>query len=175
MTEEELAEITRSAQTGADNWEPIPANMTWEQWRGKYVGGKENPVADFRKMKYNAPEKWDEQQIEIAHQTIEQAILKGPENDDFGAVLRKNHIGLSKYTPETMKKALEQAGFVVKPLNRGNFKGVPFEQGGGYKTNYGGNGIFQYHPPARSHHGGAYWKISDTKEQERYGMDGTKK
>jgi hypothetical protein len=40
MTPEELAEITRSSQTGADNWEPIPANMTWEQWRGKYVDGK---------------------------------------------------------------------------------------------------------------------------------------
>jgi SPP1 gp7 family putative phage head morphogenesis protein len=40
MTPEELAEITRSAQTGADNWEPIPANMTWEEWRKKYVDGK---------------------------------------------------------------------------------------------------------------------------------------
>lgn len=37
MTPEELKEITRSAQTGADNWDFIPADMTWEEWREKYA------------------------------------------------------------------------------------------------------------------------------------------
>lgn len=210
MTPEELKEITRSAQTGADNWDFIPADMTWEEWRKKYVDGnpemraqekmdrnrakdreqwrdfkdtlgKDAPknLADFQKLKYTEPEKWDElkteYRVESAHKQIEAEIQKGPGNDDFGAVVRKNHIGLRKYTPESMKNALEQAGFTIQPLNRGNYKGVPFEQGGGYKTNYGGNGIFQYHPPARSHHGGAYWKVNDTREQRRYGMDGTEK
>ena len=97
MTPEELKEITsettlvRIAQTGADNWDFIPADMTWEEWRKKYVDGnpemeaqekmdrnrakdreqwrdfkdtlgKDAPknLADFQKMKYTEPEKWDE-------------------------------------------------------------------------------------------------------------------
>jgi len=39
--DEDLKDFTRSAQTGADNWEEVPANMSWEEWRKKYVD--ENP------------------------------------------------------------------------------------------------------------------------------------
>ena len=51
-------------------------------------------------------------------------------------------------------------GYDVQPLSRGSFKGIPFEEGGGFKVNWGGDRILQYHPENLSHHGGAYFKIS---------------
>ena len=62
-----------------------------------------------------------------------------------------------------MKKILEDAGYIIKTLSRGSQKGKPFEEGGGYKKNFGGDGIFQYHPAEGSHHGGSYWKIQHGK------------
>ena len=59
--------------------------------------------------------------------------------------------------------AFEKAGYDVKPMSSGNLKGIKFENGGGYKVNFGGDGIIMYHPEKRSHHGGAYYKISTGK------------
>ena len=133
-------------------------------------------LEEFQRMKYTDGEKWavlrQDIKTELGRREIVSALAKGPSSDDFGAVVRKNHHGLRAYSPAEMKAALARSGFDVKPLSRGNFKGVPFEQGGGYKTNYGGNGIFQYHPESRSHHGGAYWKVRDTKGGNRYDMEG---
>ena len=83
---------------------------------------------------------------------------------------------LAEYTPASLKDSLEQAGFEIKPLSRGRLKGVPFEDGGGYKANFGPSGLIQYHPAAMSHHDGAYYKIS-TEEggTRRYELDGTEK
>ena len=73
----------------------------------------------------------------------------------------ENHEALKYYTPEGMKYRLERAGYNVTPLKRGSLRGKPFEEGGGYVINFGGDGIFQYHPSARSHHGGTYWKVKN--------------
>lgn len=83
---------------------------------------------------------------------------------------------LAEYTPASLKGSLEEAGFEVKPLSRGRLKNIPFESGGGYKTNFGPSGLLQYHPASMSHHGGAYYKIS-TEEggTHRYELDGTEK
>ncbi|MBQ8559058.1 MAG: hypothetical protein IJ439_03635 [Tyzzerella sp.] len=70
---------------------------------------------------------------------------------------------LQAYKPQGLKAALANKGYEVKPLNSGNFKGVAFEEGGGFKVNFGGDGILMYHPESRSHHGGAYYKISTGK------------
>lgn len=55
---------------------------------------------------------------------------------------------------------LVKTGYDVQPLSRGSYKGIPFEDGGGFKVNWGGDRILQYHPANSSHHGGAYFKIS---------------
>ncbi|MCD8180731.1 MAG: hypothetical protein LUF26_04545 [Firmicutes bacterium] len=82
----------------------------------------------------------------------------------------------SEYTPETLKNALEQGGFDVKPLARGSLKGVDFTDGGGYKVNFGDGGLLQYHPASGSHHGGAYYKTSTGKGgTHRYDLDGKEK
>lgn len=84
--------------------------------------------------------------------------------------------GLAEYTPVSLKNSLEKAGFEVKPLSKGRLKGIAFEDGGGYKTNFGPSGLLQYHPDTMSHHEGAYYKIS-TEEggTRRYELDGTEK
>lgn len=83
---------------------------------------------------------------------------------------------LGAYTPEGLKKSLIMSGCEVKPLQKGKYKGIPFEEGGGYKVNFGGDGILQYHPEKGSHHGGPYYKISTGKGGTiHYELDGRKK
>ncbi len=80
---------------------------------------------------------------------------------------------LSAYTPKGLKEALERKGYEVKPMSGGNFAGISFEEGGGFKVNFGGDGILMYHPKERSHHGGAYYKISTGKGgRHRYDTKG---
>lgn len=68
------------------------------------------------------------------------------------------------------------SSYEVKPLSRGKYKGVSFEDGGGFKVNFGGDGILQYHPEKGSHHGGAYYKISTGKGgTKHYELDGSEK
>ena len=83
---------------------------------------------------------------------------------------------LGAYSPRLLKAALENAGYAVKPLSQGRLKGVSFENGGGFKVNFGGSGLLQYHPDTHSHHGGAYYKIS-TEERgiRRYDLKGKEK
>lgn len=67
---------------------------------------------------------------------------------------------LERYTPASLKSELEKEGNDVKVLGQGRWKNVPFEDGGGYKVNFGAEGILMYHPAEHSHHGGEYYKIS---------------
>ena len=67
---------------------------------------------------------------------------------------------LSHVDPDALYDYLKESGYEVKPLGGGNYQGVPYENGGGYRIHWGGDRILQYHPSNRSHHGGAYFKIS---------------
>lgn len=83
---------------------------------------------------------------------------------------------LAAYTPERLKRELEKEGFEVKPLKQGSLRNIPFEDGGGFKVNFEDGGLLQYHPETKSHHGGAYYKISTGKGGvHRYDLDGTEK
>ena len=80
---------------------------------------------------------------------------------------------LSAYTPRGLYYALKESGYEIKPLKGKNYRDIPFEEGGGYKINFGGDGILMYHPGERSHHGGEYYKISTGKEgTRRYDREG---
>lgn len=80
---------------------------------------------------------------------------------------------LASLTPEQLIERFEKAGMEIKPLRHGSLKDVPFSEGGGFKVNFEDGGLFQYHPATKSHHGGAYYKISTGKGgTKRYGMDG---
>lgn len=67
------------------------------------------------------------------------------------------------YTPHSLNIILANSGYEVKPLSRGSLKGVLFEDGGGYKVNFGEDGILQYHPAGGHHDGIEYYKISTGK------------
>lgn len=83
---------------------------------------------------------------------------------------------LASFTPAELKNLLEAAGEEVKPLSRGSLRGMTFEEGGGFKVNFADGGLLQFHPADRSHHAGAYYKISTGKGgTHRYEIDGTEK
>lgn len=90
--------------------------------------------------------------------------------------LIENPQNLKNWTPEGLKAYLEKQGFKVEPLARGSLKGISFEQGGGWKINFGDGGLLQYHPERGSHHEGAYYKISTGKRgTKRYDTKGNPK
>ena len=63
--------------------------------------------------------------------------------EEFAEALQENPKMLAQYTPTTFKQELENRGFDVRPLGRGKMRGIKFEDGGGYITNYGGNGAIE--------------------------------
>ena len=109
----------------------------------------------------------------------EKAILKERKQVGMTTVAEQimaHPVTLASFTPETLKAALEADGYEVKPLGNGNFKGIPFEKGGGFRVSFGGDRYIQYHPAARSHHGGAYYKISSGQTgKRRYKTNGDEK
>lgn len=74
--------------------------------------------------------------------------------------LLSNPSKLSGVSGEELYNYLVKNGYDIKPLSKGSFKGISFAEGGGFKVNWGGDRILQYHPASLSHHGGAYFKIS---------------
>ncbi len=85
----------------------------------------------------------------------------------------QNHSELQYYTAKSMFDFLNIIGFDVRPLSKGHLQEKSFQDGGGYKIYFGGDGEFQYHPLDGSHHKNEYWKVSGGKEgTRRYGMDG---
>jgi hypothetical protein len=95
--------------------------------------------------------------------------------EDVVRAVIENRRSLALYTPKEMKEMLEELGFITKPLNKSStWKGVPFEEGGGYRINFLGNGYFQFHPQKGSHHNSqAYWRISCSKLGDvRYDLSG---
>lgn len=70
---------------------------------------------------------------------------------------------LSGISADELYDYLISNGYDVQPLSKGSYKGIPYEEGGGFKVNWGGDRILQYHPENSSHHGGAYFKISSGK------------
>ena len=89
--------------------------------------------------------------------------------------LENNPSILGARTPAEWKEYLEQLGFDVNPLGRGSLKGVAFEDGGGYRINYRGDGYLQYHPKG-NHHTDEYYKISSAqKGKRRFHLNGQEK
>ena len=102
--------------------------------------------------------------------------IKRENNLGFADKIASHPKILQAYTPERLKETLENAGYDVKPLNKGSLKGKLFEDGGGFKVNFGGDGILQYHPEKKSHHSGEYYKISTGKGgTKRYDLKGNEK
>ena len=97
-----------------------------------------------------------------------QKLLAEVSKEEFAEAIHDNPKLFSLYTPVTFKRELENRGFNVTPLSDGRKKGIKFEAGGGYKINFGGDRIIQYHPAKDSRHGGRYYKISSGERGVRW-------
>ncbi len=62
--------------------------------------------------------------------------------------------------PKQLYNKLKNNGFNVLPLGKGSLKNIEFEDGGGFRTHYFGDGYLQYHPDNGSHHKGEYYKTA---------------
>lgn len=102
---------------------------------------------------------------------LRNALNRTDNYEIYNAIINSPKIfaGLS---PEVIKSELEHAGLKIKPLSKGSLKGVSFDNGGGFKVNFGEDGVLLYHPASRSHHDGAYYKISSGKGVKRYDLKG---
>lgn len=101
---------------------------------------------------------------------------KAREKNELAIRIAEHPKTFQAYTPEGLKKALEKARYEVKPLGRGSLKGIPFEEGGGFRVSYDGDGYLQYHPETNSHHGEAYYKTSSGRTgTKRYNLNGDEK
>lgn len=140
-------------------------NVHTRQWNGKTEAKKQAAETNTEK-RYEA-------------EPAQKKILKAAFNEQLKRkdniltdIIIENHKALSYFTPEEMYNFLKETGYTAKTLAKGNFKDIEFKNGGGYKINYGGDGIFQYHPEERSHHGKAYWKVTSGKRGEmRYDVE----
>lgn len=110
-------------------------------------------------------------------QEIQKAFKTAKTSTEIADTIINNHRALADYTPSSMKQMLENLGYDVKPLGgKSSLKGIPFENGGGYRVSFLGDGYFQYHPDKNSHHDKAYWKISNGERGDhRYDMEGNEK
>lgn len=135
-------------------------------WSKEWKNADENDKINNRK-------KLEAVQTKPRKQKLEQLL-----NRETGFVnqLVKHPKMLQAYTPVGLKQAFINAGYDVRPLGRGRLKGVPFEEGGGYRVLYGGDGYFQYHPKEVSHHKEAYYKTSNGRDGiKRYNLNGDEK
>jgi hypothetical protein len=132
-----------------------------------------NPADGKRRVQNVHTKQWNSE--EENDKIIRQRIAKELELEHgLAAQIAEHPKLLQSYTPETLKKALEDAGYEVKPLgSKSKLNGISFEQGGGYRVYYGGDKYFQYHPEKGSHHGGPYYKTSSGKPGTKwYDLEG---
>jgi hypothetical protein len=108
---------------------------------------------------------------------IKDAFITGKSSENIVGAIIDNHKSLAEFTPKEMKSFLEANGYKTKPLgSRSSLKGIPFEQGGGYRVNFCDDGYFMYHPKTKSHHNNKpYWRASCGKKGDnRYDMEGNR-
>lgn len=139
----------------------------------KWTDAPKTDIINEQSERVSAQEKRSPERKVFDAAFVEQRSTK--KNILTDAILENHHV-LAEYTPESMYDFLQTIGYKTVPLSDGFYDGVSFQDGGGYKINFGGDGIFQYHPDNNSHHNGAYWKVSGNQRgKTRYGMDGNKK
>lgn len=158
MDEETLKRMQRRARnpvTGKN--EVVPAGMNYQEWYAKYVEGNE----DIIKQKTKGTVAKDSKSGKIYTNNKIISYIDNPEL--LGFTTHKE-----KYDD------FIEHGVNVKPLSRGSLKGINYEDGGGYKVSGTQDGLYlQYHPEEKSHHKGAYYKLSRGKTgTKRYDMNG---
>ena len=105
--------------------------------------GKEAAEKGAEKAAKEAAEKATEK---TAKRTAEKAAEEATEKGIKGGLNSINKLDdlfddpnkLADVSGDELYEYLLKNGYDVKPLNKGNYKGIPFEEGGGFKVNWGG-------------------------------------
>ena len=105
-------------------------------------------------------EETGEHKNQVENPSMDDILSLSEKGEDLPYYLQDNPDVFRHFTPDQIKHSLEEVGMNVKPLSRGRLKGLAYEDGGGFKANFGGDGIIQYHPEKNSHHGASYYKIA---------------
>lgn len=132
----------------------------FEDFKGKYLG---------------STEKLPENPDNLLDNSAESGIMKLAKGRTFEEYIANPSL-LGESTPEEKYQYYKDAGFEVRPLGDGRFKGIPFEDGGGYRVYFNSSmqKTLMYHPEKRSHHTGEYYKLSEGRYGvHRFRMDGT--
>lgn len=131
----------------------------WEKYRRIYDGlsgdSSDNKINNLRKLINGNPPL-----------TIDQV--------DFIIQLENDTSILATKSPKEWKSFLDDLGFNVLPLGQGSLKGILFEDGGGFRIFYRGDGYFQYHSGGGHHGKDPYYKVSSAKRGIlRLNLDGS--
>ncbi len=158
--------------------------LSYEDWYGKYVEGREPvQITEHQTAPALIAENQTAPTLLTSNDSGGQTLTTGANGgiissgkvysfDDY----LSNPMLLAESTPKQKFDFYVANGNKVIPyLGRGNFKKVPYEQGGGYRIFFNQNQeyMLQYHPEDRSHHDGAYYKLSSGGKPKRYRLDGT--
>lgn len=126
----------------------------------------------YERIYYNMPGKNSQDKINSLRRLISGKNPLTLDQVEFIIELEENPEILGGRSPQQWKNYLEFLGFETKPLGAGSLKGIEFEDGGGYRINYRGDGYLQYHPEGR-HHKVAYYKVSNARNgTKRFNTEG---
>lgn len=117
-----LSRFTRSAQTEADNWEEVPASMTWEDWRKKYVGRKDSEEQQLLTSNAKPPE-----QLKIDGWDKPDSIKPEPEKEIENPV-KSGIISLSKEKEGALVTDYSTLGKIDRDLLGGAFGNIPTDE-----------------------------------------------
>ena len=160
--------------------------LSYDEWRDRYVEGREQSLIDSREgAEVELPA--NEPVPVLSGGNVNTAVQTLTTGEDSGIIeSRKTIYSLEEYiadptklgesTPEEKYQDFLGAGFDVRPLSGGGLKGIEFSDGGGYKVFLDSSmqKVFSYHPEKGSHHGGAYYKLSEGKYGVgHFRLDGT--
>lgn len=160
--------------------------LDYEEWYAKYVEGREQPKLESKGEVVIEPLKPPASPAPVIAKPVEidaEVLTTGGDGGiiNSGKVYKfeeylSNPSLLAESTPKQKFDFFVNNGNRVIPyLGRGNFKKIPYDQGGGFRVFFDENEeyLLQYHPEERSHHKGAYYKLSDGGKPKRYKLDGT--
>lgn len=126
----------------------------------------------YERIYYNMPGKNSQDKINSLRRLISGKNPLTLDQVEFIIELEGNPEILGGRSPQQWKNYLEFLGFETKPLGAGSLRGIKFEDGGGYRINYRGDGYLQYHPEGR-HHKVAYYKVSNARNgTKRFDTEG---
>lgn len=131
----------------------------WDVWSKKRLGDADPKKIRARQQNYEKHQLQSDRDADKIEKRKRIGLDDNVKRDFIRQIVAHPEM-LGQYTPGELKDALEKMGYSVVPLSDGSLKGRKFEDGGGYKVNFGGDGILQYHPEKGSHHNGEYYKTS---------------